>query len=146
MNEKELRKLLTEKQKEMEAAQREYELVHYSRQLSVFGEVFEKSPDVLELIQKEDLTYDDCKLLANVMAKKIRGIYKNFAEMVSQNQTRRKNKNLARYERRHNSDKPATYTISGTNPSTAAGTSSVTPPLNQQHTVEHKTEDKERQY
>ena len=110
MNEKELRKLLTEKQREMEAAQREYELVHYSRQLKVFGEIFEKSPEVLTLIQSEEMTYDDCRLLANIMSKKIRPIYKNFADTIMQNQNRRKNKNKVRNERRHGEDSISTKT------------------------------------
>ena len=100
MNEKELRRLLVEKQKEMEAAQREYEQAHYSRQLSIFGDTFSKSPDVLKLIQSEELTPDDCRLLAGIMSKHIRGIYKNFAEKIEQNKEHRQQKNASRRKRR----------------------------------------------
>ena len=107
MNEKELHKLIAKKQAEMEQAQLEYDQVHYSRQLRAFAVTFSESIEVLKLIQTEGLTADDCKLLARIMAKKIRPIYRNFAEIIGKNQEDRRRKNQARNERRHNASPAA---------------------------------------
>ena len=102
MNEKELRKLILEKQKEVEATQLEYDRVHYSKQVEIFKETLGDSIDVLNLIKTEELTTEDCRLLASIMAKKIRPIYRNFAETITQNKERRKRKNEVRNEHRQN--------------------------------------------
>ncbi len=104
MNEKELRKLIIEKRSEMEAAQKAYLRVHYDRQLTALSETLANSQEVLDLINEEELTKDDCVLLAGLMSKRIKAIYRNFSEIIEKNKSRRKNKNLARNERRHQAD------------------------------------------
>ena len=124
MNEKELRKLLTEKQKEMEAAQREYYRIHYARQIRSFTNALSNCPELTDLILTENLSSDDCKLLGELIGKKIRPIYRNFTDYIAKNQERRKSKNRARNERRHSSEitenQPLTSTVN------MAGTSSAT--------------------
>ena len=133
MNEKELRKILKQKQKEVAEAEKAYNRIKYDKQISSFADTLGNSPEVLKLIQTEDLNADDCRLLANIIGKKIRPIYKNFSETIMQNQQRRKNKNQTRNERRHREEttrmqpgnpttnmavKPATVLPSHTNPQT----------------------------
>ncbi len=105
MNEKELRKLIIEKKSEMEAAQKAYLRVHYDRQLTALGETLTNSQEVLELINEEELTKDDCVLFAGLMAKRIQAIFRNFKDIIDKNKSRRKNKNLIRNERRHQAGK-----------------------------------------
>lgn len=126
MNEKELKKLLIEKQHEMEAAQREYERAHYSKHLRYFSDTFTNSLELLELIQSEKLSADDCKLLAGVMVKKIGPIYRNFTDVIERNRQRRNKKNQARNERRHKADvKPVTTTATTPKDNTAVKQAAV---------------------
>ncbi len=100
MDEKELRKQLAIKQAEMEKAQREYDKVHYSKQIKTFANTLCDSNELLALIQSESLNADDCRLLAGMMAKRMGDIYHAFAEIIRKNQERRKSKNQLRASRR----------------------------------------------
>ena len=101
-SEKEWRKLVNEARCEWEKVQKEYNRTHYSKQITAISETLAKSDEVLDLIQSEELTRDDCLLLAGCMAKRIRGIYRNFEDLIDKNKARRRNKNKLRNERRNN--------------------------------------------
>ena len=129
LNEKELRKLIAEKRNEMEAAQKAYLRVHYERQIMAISDTLCNSQEVLDLINEEDLTKEDCVLFAGLMAKRIQAIYRNFKDIIDKNKSRRKAKNQSRNERRHQTDQennavndtekkvsaPATRTINSDN-------------------------------
>ena len=138
MNEKELRKILQTKQKEVEEAAKAYNRMKYDKHLRYFSDTFTNSPELLELIQSEKLSADDCKLLAGVMVKKIRPIYRNFTDVIERNRQRRNKKNQARNERRHKADvKPVTTTANTTNNNTAVKQAAVhTSPIVQKQPVE----------
>ena len=147
MNEKELKKLLKTKQKEAEEAKKAYVRVKYAKHLKHFSDTFMDSQEILELIQSEELSADDCKLLAGIMAKKIRPIYKNFTDVIERNRQHRIKKNQARNERRHKADiKPITTTATTTKNNTAVKSATVnTTSFVQKQSVEVTGEGK-RQY
>ncbi len=100
MNEKELRKLISDKQKEMEEAQKAYVRIHYDRQIRAFADELSASIDLLELMHKYKLTADDARIFARMVAENIKTIFNTFAQDISANQARRKRKNDARTVRR----------------------------------------------
>lgn len=100
MKEKELRKILTEKQKEIEKVQREYETLKYVNQINAICDEIRKSPAIISIIKAKDLNTCEARLLGACIATKISDIYTDSAEEIDKNKERRSRKNEARKERR----------------------------------------------
>lgn len=100
MKEKELRKILTEKQKEIEKVQREYETLKYVNQINAICDEIRKSPAIISIIKAKDLNTCEARLLGACIATKISDIYTDSAEEIDKNKERRIRKNEARKERR----------------------------------------------
>ncbi|MBQ8947157.1 MAG: hypothetical protein IJ058_10145 [Lachnospiraceae bacterium] len=100
MKEKELRKILTEKQKEIEKVQREYETMKYVNQINAICDEIRKSPAIISIIKEKDLNACEARLLGACIATKISDIYTDSAEEIDKNKERRIRKNEARKERR----------------------------------------------
>ena len=124
MNDKELKKLLSDKQKEMEKMLQEYEHIKYEKQIRAMCEGIQNSPDVLGLIKEKNLNSSDAKLLGRMVAKKIVPIYRNFADLIESNQARRTQKNEKRKVRRAMHNIPTTDNKSAS-PSASSTTDQV---------------------
>ncbi|MBQ8946465.1 MAG: hypothetical protein IJ058_06560 [Lachnospiraceae bacterium] len=100
MKEKELRKILAEKQKEIEKVQREYESLRFVNQINAIIDEIKKSTAVISVIKDNNLNASDARLLGASVANRIGEIYKDSADEIDKNQLRRSRKNEARKERR----------------------------------------------
>ncbi len=100
MKEKELRKILTEKQKEIEKVQRKYETVKYVNQINAICDEIRKSSAIINIIKEKDLNTCEARLLGAGIADRIGDVYMDCADIIDKNKVRRIQKNEARKERR----------------------------------------------
>lgn len=114
MNEKELKKLLKTKQKEMEEAAKAYNRMKYDKQISIFTDAISSSPELLEIISNNSLATDDIRLFANKVVIHIKPIFNKYAEEIAANQMKRKKKNQTRKQCRHSDTITTTQTTTTT--------------------------------
>ena len=114
MKENELRKILAEKQKELDKVKQEYETMRYINQINAICDEIRKSPAIIGIIKDKDLNACDARLLGVGIANRIGDIYTDYADEINKNKVRRIKKNEARKERR------ARKTVRGTDRNTAA--------------------------
>ncbi len=96
MNIKELELLLQTKKTEFETAQKEVNKAKCSKQLSIFSEIISTNDELVSLIISQNLTADDCKILASKLLNDISSIYEKYEADIRKNQQRRFKKNKAR--------------------------------------------------
>ncbi len=145
MNEKELRKLLKTKQKEMEEAAKAYNRMKYDKQISIFTDAISSSPELLEIISNNSLATDDIRLFANKVVYHIKPIYNKYSDQIAANQTQRKKKNETRKQRRHSDTITTTQTTTTTH-NTAVSPTATTPSQNIPQTREGRVAADGRQY
>lgn len=100
MKENELRKILAEKQKELEKVKQEYETMRYINQINAICDEIRKSPAIIDIIKDKDLNACEARLLGAGIADRIGDIYTDYADEINKNKVRRIRKNEARKERR----------------------------------------------
>lgn len=145
MKEKELRKILAEKQKEIEKVQREYESLRYVNQINAIVDEIQKSTVILNVIKDNNLNASDARLLGASVANRIGDIYKDSADEIDKNQLRRSRKNEARKERR--ARKADRESVSNTAAQSASVNSSTMVKTLPDHTaIEESGVDQMRQY
>ena len=145
MNEKELKKLLKTKQKEMEEAAKAYNRMKYDKQISIFTDAISSSPELLEIISNNSLATDDIRLFANKVVIHIKPIFNKYAEEIAANQMKRKKKNQTRKQCRH-SDTITTTQTTITTQNTAVSHATTTPTQTIPQTREGRVAADGRQY
>lgn len=101
INEKEIKKQLEAKRKELLEIQQQYDQMRYSKQMKAVSDVIIKSPDLLKIIVADKLNADDAGLFAQKITFHINGIYGKYREEILLNQTKRISRNQARKSRRN---------------------------------------------
>ena len=145
MNEKELRKLLKTKQKEMKEAEKAYNRMKYDKQISIFSDVISSCPELLDIISNNSLAADDIRLFANKVVYHIKPIYNKYSDQIAANQMKRKKKNQTRKQCRHSDTITTTQTIT-TKPNTAVSPATTSPAQTKPQTREGRVAADGRQY
>ena len=146
MKDKELKILMSDKQKEMEKMRQEYERIRYEKQIRSMCEEIQNSQDVLGLIKDKNLNTSDAKLLGRMVAKKIVPIYRNFADYIENNQARRTKKNEKRKERRAMNNTPVIKNKSALSSASAATTHANNKPVSPEAAPVNTSDNQMRRY
>ena len=120
INEREIRKQLEAKQKELLEIQKQYDAMKYSRQIRVFADCIVKSEALINIIRTDKLNGDDVAILADKIIIHLNAIYSKYRNEILENQTKRLKKNEAKRSRRSRQkalikeDKPPELTLKKT--------------------------------
>ena len=99
INEKDLRRKLQEKQKELDMIQQELDAAKYEKILSAFSAGICSSDRVIPLLKAHNLNADDARYFGSVIGKHIDELYPSVADAIGRRQAERFKKNEARKER-----------------------------------------------
>ena len=100
INEREIRKQLEAKQKELMEIQHQYDAMKYSRQIRMFSDRIIKSEALINIIRSDKLNGDDVAILADKIIIHLNAIYSKYRNEILENQTKRLKKNEAKRSRR----------------------------------------------
>lgn len=100
INEREIRKQLEAKQKELLEIQHQYDAMKYSRQIRMFSDHIVKSEALINIIRTDKLNGDDVAILADKVLIHMNAIYSKYRNEIIENQAKRQKKNEAKRSRR----------------------------------------------
>ena len=100
INEKEIRKQLEAKQKELQEIQQQYDAMKYSRQIQALSERIVKSDALMKIIRADKLNSDDTILFADKIVIHLNAIYSKYRGEIMDNQAKRMKRNEAKRSRR----------------------------------------------
>ena len=100
INEREIRKQLEAKQKELLEIQHQYDAMKYSRQIRMFSDHIVKSEALINIIRTDKLNGDDVAILADKVLIHMNAIYSKYRNEILENQAKRLKKNEAKRSRR----------------------------------------------
>jgi hypothetical protein len=100
INEREIRKQLEAKQKELMEIQQQYDAMKYSRQMQAVSDRIVKSEALINIIRTDKLNGDDVARFADKILLHLNAIYGKYRNEILENQAKRLKKNEAKRSRR----------------------------------------------
>ena len=100
INEREIRKQLEAKQKELMEIQQQYDAMKYSRQMQAVSDRIIKSEALINIIRSDKLNGDDVARFADKILLHLNAIYGKYRNEILENQAKRLKKNEAKRSRR----------------------------------------------
>lgn len=100
INERDIRKQLEAKQKELMEIQHQYDAMKYSRQMQAVSDRIVKSEALINIIRTDKLNGDDVARFADKILLHLNAIYGKYRNEILENQTKRLKKNEAKRSRR----------------------------------------------
>lgn len=100
MTEQELKKLIEQKQKELDKLQVDIEKVQYQKHVDTFMNNINIQNELIRVIKDNQLNINDCRLFATKICENLSSIYDLVSEDIKTSQARRQHMNDARNQRR----------------------------------------------